>query len=116
VQRLRDLLRAVRDGEAPAQDTATASSITRELHELVSAREGAVRATPQQSRVLELAAHGLTNKEVGARLFISESTVRFHIQKLKETTGSRTRTELIAKAIRTGMIEPHYDDQNPPAS
>ncbi|WP_186808129.1 response regulator [Agrococcus baldri] len=112
IKPLRDRLHEVRRGEHKAAADATA--ISRELHELGRAREGkaegAGRATPQQARVLELAARGLTNKEVGARLFISESTVRFHVQKLKELTGSRTRTELVAKAIRNGMIAPHDDE------
>jgi DNA-binding NarL/FixJ family response regulator len=82
----------------------------KQLHELVAEREGGMRATPQQERVLELAAQGLTNRQVGERLFISESTVRFHIQKLKESTCARTRTELIAKAIRAGMIAPAAED------
>ncbi|HEY6780869.1 MAG TPA: LuxR C-terminal-related transcriptional regulator, partial [Thermoleophilaceae bacterium] len=62
--------------------------------------------TPQQERVLELAAQGFTNQEIGSRLFISESTVRFHVQKLKAKFAARTKTELIAKAIRTGFIAP----------
>jgi DNA-binding CsgD family transcriptional regulator len=56
--------------------------------------------------VLELAAQGFTNQEIGERLFISESTVRFHVQKLKSKFEARTKTELIAKAIRTGFIAP----------
>ena len=45
-------------------------------------------------------------QEIGKRLFISESTVRFHVQKLKLKFEARTKTELIAKAIRTGFIAP----------
>ena len=56
--------------------------------------------------MLELAAQGFTNQEIGKRLFISESTVRFHVQKLKAKFEARTKTELIAKAIRTGFIAP----------
>lgn len=65
-----------------------------------------VAVTPQQERVLELAARGCTYREVGERLFIAESTVRFHIQKLKAKFGARTKTELIATAIRTGILAP----------
>ena len=56
--------------------------------------------------MLELAAEGFTNQEIGTRLFISESTVRFHVQKLKAKFAARTKTELIAKAIRTGLHRP----------
>ncbi len=80
--------------------------IVKHLHEVVAQREKGNIPTPQQERVLELAAQGLTNQEIGERLFISESTVRFHLQKLKEKFSSRTKTELIAKAIRSGFIAP----------
>jgi DNA-binding NarL/FixJ family response regulator len=80
--------------------------IIRQLHELVARRREDVHLTPQQERVLELAAEGMTYREVGARLFISESTVRFHMQKLKARFGARTKTDLIAKAIRSGLIAP----------
>jgi DNA-binding NarL/FixJ family response regulator len=84
--------------------------IVRQLHELVARRRDHIAFTPQQERVLELAAAGLTYREVGARLFISESTVRFHMQKLKAHLGARNKTELIAKAIRVGVLPPAQED------
>jgi DNA-binding NarL/FixJ family response regulator len=85
---------------------AAGPQIVKQLHALVSDRMAGVTPTPQQERVLELAAQGFTNHEIGDRLFISESTVRFHVQKLKAKFAARTKTELIAKAIRTGFIAP----------
>jgi DNA-binding NarL/FixJ family response regulator len=78
--------------------------IVKQLHALVTERMDGITPTPQQERVLELAAQGYTNNEIGERLFICESTVRFHIQKLKAQFDARTKTELIAKAIRNGFI------------
>jgi DNA-binding NarL/FixJ family response regulator len=95
----------VRDGVG-SPGTASGPQIVRQLHALVDERMSGATPTPQQERVLELAAQGLTNHEIGARLFISESTVRFHVQKLKSKFEARTKTELIAKAIRTGFIAP----------
>jgi DNA-binding NarL/FixJ family response regulator len=91
------------------------------LHTIVSERMDEALPTPRQERVLDLAAQGLTNKEIGERLYVSESTVRFHIQKLKDKLGAHTKTELIAKAIRTGLIAPasedsHEAEHRPPAS
>jgi DNA-binding NarL/FixJ family response regulator len=95
----------VMDGD-PVPETSDGLQIVRQLHALVSSRMTGVTPTPQQERVLELAAQGFTNQEIGTRLFISESTVRFHVQKLKAKFEARTKTELIAKAIRTGFIAP----------
>jgi DNA-binding NarL/FixJ family response regulator len=83
-----------------------ASQIVEQLHRIAHANAGGAGPTPQQQRVLELAAEGLTNEQIGARLFISESTVRFHLQKLKAKLGARSKTELIARAIRKGLISP----------
>lgn len=95
----------VMDGDG-AKGVSEGPQIVRELHSLVTGRMAGVTPTPQQERVLELAAQGFTNHEIGERLFISESTVRFHVQKLKAKFEARTKTELIAKAIRTGFIAP----------
>ena len=78
--------------------------------QLVASRMDDAIPTPRQETELELAAQGMTNGEIGERLYISESTVRFHVQKLKEKFSARTKTELIAKAIRTGFIAPALED------
>lgn len=88
--------------------------IVAQLLDLVARRAHDELITPQQERVLELAADGLTYREIGGRLYISESTVRFHMQKLKVKLGARSKTDLIAKAIRSGLIAPADDRGSPP--
>jgi DNA-binding NarL/FixJ family response regulator len=60
--------------------------------------------TPRQREILELGAEGMTNVEIAERLFISESTVRFHFDSLREKFEARSKTELIVKAMRGGFI------------
>lgn len=91
-------------------DPDAAPQIVTQLHALVARRADSVPLTPQQESVLELAAQGLTNEEIGARLYISESTVRFHLQKLKAKFAARSKTDLIARAIRAGAISPAPED------
>jgi DNA-binding NarL/FixJ family response regulator len=102
-----------RHGEATA--TPSPPQVVNQLHELATRRQGGERTTPQQERVLDLAAQGLTNRAIGDAMFISESTVRFHMQKLKAALDAKTRTELIAKAIRLGLIVPAPEDLSEPA-
>jgi DNA-binding NarL/FixJ family response regulator len=91
----------------PKPGTSVGPQIVKQLHELAIGRHGSgIAPTPQQERVLELVAQGHTYQEISGHLFISESTVRFHVQKLKSKFAARTTTELIAKAIRTGFIAP----------
>jgi DNA-binding NarL/FixJ family response regulator len=91
---------------------AAATQILAQLHQPSSQHEGAILLTPQQESILELASLGLTNREMGAHLYISESTVRFHLQGLKTKFGARSKTDLIARAIREGAISPMAEDRN----
>jgi DNA-binding NarL/FixJ family response regulator len=97
-------------GRASPKPDESAPQIVDHLHHLVAKRMETAPPTPRQERVLELAARGLTNKAIGAELFISESTVRFHIQNLKEKLEAQSKTELIAKAIRSGVIQQADED------
>ena len=47
---------------------------------------------------------GDSNAEIGARLGISASTVKWHVQNLLEKTGMHTRTELAAAARSLGIV------------
>ena len=57
------------------------------------------RLTERELRVARLAAGGLTNREIGARLAISPNTVVFHLRRLFTKLGARSRVEL-ARAVR----------------
>ncbi len=64
------------------------------------------RLSAQQERVLLLAAGGATDKEIAAALHITESTARFHLQRVKDLLGVRSKTQVIAEAIRLELIPP----------
>jgi len=53
------------------------------------------RLTPQELQVSLAAADGLTNKEIGARLFLSPKTVEFHLGRAYRKLAVRSRAELI---------------------
>ena len=60
------------------------------------------RLTAQELRVLQLAAQGFTNREIGARLYISPKTVEQHVARLRQKLVAGNRAELVA-ALRTRL-------------
>lgn len=63
--------------------------------------------TEREIDILRLLAEGLTDKEIAERLYISLSTVRYHVNHLISKTGQSTRTELAVNAIRSGIVIPN---------
>jgi DNA-binding NarL/FixJ family response regulator len=57
-----------------------------------------------KARVLRLLADGLSNEEIGKRLFLSPETVRTHVQKAMRRLEADTRTQAVALALRQSII------------
>ena len=81
------------------------------LHRLVAAeiRLHAARAsvdlTTRERQVLSLVAEGCSSREIGARLFVSEATVKTHLGKLYEKLGVSSRAAAVAEAMKRGLVE-----------
>jgi DNA-binding NarL/FixJ family response regulator len=62
------------------------------------------RLTKRQLETLTLVSEGLTNKDIAARLFISENTVKAHIKNLLEKLNVENRQQAITIALANGII------------
>jgi len=80
------------DGSAPAPP-ATVDSVAGELG-----------LTDREMEVLGLVAEGLTNKEIGARLFMSDKTASVHVSRILQKLGASNRTEAATSAQRLGLV------------
>jgi DNA-binding NarL/FixJ family response regulator len=60
--------------------------------------------TPRESEVLQMLASGLPNKEIAARLTISEHTVKYHVASILGKLGAVSRTEAVTLGIRRGLV------------
>ena len=98
------LIRAIRDvsrGES-AFDARSASAMVRGLNqaETPSAR----RLTSRETEVLRLLARGMSNRDIGGRLYISETTAKFHVGNILRKLGVSRRAEAVYEASKMGLI------------
>lgn len=104
---LRRTLEAVAAGE-PALSPTLAAKILDEFARLARegpAREPDVELSPRERDVLQLVADGQTNREVAAALYLSEHTVNFHMKNILAKLHLKNRTQAVAYAIRTGLVD-----------
>jgi DNA-binding NarL/FixJ family response regulator len=62
--------------------------------------------TRREAEILGLIARGLTNPEIAAKLFLSNHTIKTHINRIFAKTGSRDRAAAIGYAHRNGIAQP----------
>lgn len=60
--------------------------------------------TPREREVLELLALGLSNREIAARLNISDHTAKFHVASILGKLGAANRAEAVRRGLRRGLV------------
>jgi NarL family two-component system response regulator LiaR len=61
--------------------------------------------TDRELEVLRLMVQGLTNPEIAAKLFVSRSTVKFHVSNILMKLGAASRTEAVSMAIHAKLVD-----------
>jgi DNA-binding NarL/FixJ family response regulator len=64
--------------------------------------------TEREREVLALVAEGLTNEEIGDRLFLSPATARTHVSRILAKLDARNRAQLVVLAYETGLVRPGW--------
>ena len=108
-----DLVRAVR--VVAEGDALLSPSVTRRLVSEFAARTkqpgpavDLSELTSREREVMTLVAEGLTNAEIGARLFMSPATARTHVSRILTKLGARDRTQLVVLAYESGLVRPGW--------
>jgi DNA-binding CsgD family transcriptional regulator len=60
--------------------------------------------TPRELEILELIAAGLSNKEIAARVFVSENTVKTHSSRVFDKLGAQRRTQAVQRGRELRLI------------
>ena len=94
-----ELLECIR--KVHAGGTYIQSSLTDKLAAVVSSKE----LTERELHVLRLLALGKSNRQIGADLYISETTVKSHLRSIFTKLNVLSRTEAIAVASRLGLVQ-----------
>ncbi len=109
-----ELVRAVR--VVAEGDALLSPSVTRRLlaefstHAKQPTESGLDELTEREREVMTLVAEGLTNAEIGARLFMSPATARTHVSRILTKLNARDRTQLVVIAYESGLVRPRWQD------
>lgn len=108
-----ELLQAVR--VVAAGDALLSPGVTRRLiAEFVARTRGRPAApelgvlTEREREVLALVAAGLSNEEIGERLFLSPATAKTHVSRAMVKTHARDRAQLVVFAYESGLVKPGW--------
>lgn len=103
----------LRRGEAPLSRELSARLLAEFAHQATALSEreavslgdapSAPELTPRQQEILEMVAGGLSYKEVGAALHLSENTIKYHMGEILQRLHMKNREQVVAYALRTGL-------------
>jgi DNA-binding NarL/FixJ family response regulator len=104
-----DAIRVVAAGDAMLAPSVTRRLLTRFAETLppgVGPPAELASLTERELEVLELVARGLSNAELAARLFLSETTVKTHVSSVLRKLDLRDRVQAVVLAYETGLVRP----------
>ena len=98
-------VRTVAAGEQLLAPTVTRRLIERFTSQAPPAAAAAVdELTPRELEVLQLIARAMTNAEIAAQLFVSETTVKTHVARILMKLGLRDRVQAVVYAYERGLV------------
>lgn len=97
-------VRSVSEGGSAIESAVAAKLMNHMTKRSAKAKQPVIEFSKREKQVLELLAGGKTNRDIGAALFISESTVKFHVHAILSKLDATNRTEAVSMAVQQGVI------------
>jgi non-specific serine/threonine protein kinase len=91
-------------GEAMAIETAAEYAIVLTTAEARAPAPELAQLSPREQELVTLVARGSTDAQIAGQLFISISTVRSHLDRIRDKTSCRRRADLTRLALQTGLV------------
>jgi DNA-binding NarL/FixJ family response regulator len=66
---------------------------------------GVVSLTPRETEVVLWLGRGLLNHQIAAKMGLSEGSVKQYLNRLSDKIGADTRTQIVIKAVKAGLID-----------
>jgi DNA-binding NarL/FixJ family response regulator len=87
-------------------DPATTATMLQRLREQATHKDPLAALTDQERHILELIGEGMTNRQIGDRLFLAEKTVKNYVSNLLSKLNMQRRTQVAALAARLKADQP----------
>jgi NarL family two-component system response regulator LiaR len=103
MRELLNAIRAVRVGETVLDQT-VAEKLLRSLARPSGDAQASTRLSTIELEILELGAGGMSNKEIGKKMFVSERTIQSHFTSIFQKLDVGSRIEAVIKALKEGWL------------
>jgi two-component system response regulator DevR len=100
---LKRIIRRVAGGEAILDPQITSRVMQRVRRQEIE-RSVESQLSPRQLEILQLVAQGMTNKDIGRVLYLSESTIKYHVHQAMQAFGVHRRAELVREIMRRDIL------------
>lgn len=102
---LKRSIRAVARGEVAIDSKAAVGTLTQLRRTPQTKTEPLLESlSPQQLVILRLVAQGLSSREIGAQLYLTENTIKGYVQEILHRLGVKNRTEAVMVAVKQGWL------------
>jgi DNA-binding NarL/FixJ family response regulator len=105
-------IRTVHQGHAVLAPEVTRAVIARGMRPAQPRRSELSRVeelTAREREILTIVGRGLSNRDIGRRLFVSVGTVKTHVSNILAKTGCHSRAQAVVLAYDTGLIAPAHE-------
>lgn len=102
-----ELLSGAARGEAPISQRLAGkilSEFARKSSEEKNKAEGPEELSLREKEVLRFVAEGLTNRDIGVRISLSENTIKYHLKNILQKLHLHNRTQAVAYAMQSGLV------------